>query len=73
MSTLGVGKLDMDLRGNPKHNYDVQVHGGIGEATVRLPAGVGVYAKCGGIGEIKTQGLRREGGHWSTMPTKTPR
>ena len=62
---MGVGKLDMDLRGNPKHNYDVHVHGGIGEATVRLPAGVGVYAEgSGGIGEIRTQGLRREGGHW---------
>jgi hypothetical protein len=62
---MGVGKLDMDLRGNPKHSYDVRVSGGIGEATVHLPAGVGVYAEgSGGIGEIKTQGLRREGGHW---------
>ncbi|MGB7721026.1 MAG: toast rack family protein [Bryobacteraceae bacterium] len=62
---MGVGKLDMDLRGNPQHNYDVSVRGGIGEATVRLPAGVGVYAEgAGGIGEIKTEGLRREGGHW---------
>jgi hypothetical protein len=32
---------------------------------VRLPAGVGVYAEgTGGIGEIHTEGLRREGGHW---------
>ena len=62
---MGVGKLEVDLRGNPQHNYDVSVHGGIGEATVRLPAGVGVYAEgAGGIGEIKTEGLRREGGHW---------
>jgi hypothetical protein len=62
---MGVGKLDMDLRGNPKHNYDVSIRGGIGEATVRLPAGVGIYAEgSGGIGEIRTQGLRREGGHW---------
>jgi hypothetical protein len=62
---MGVGKLEMDLRGNPKHNYDVRIRGGIGEATVRLPAGVGVYAEgAGGIGEIKTQGLRREGEHW---------
>jgi hypothetical protein len=62
---MGVGKVDMDLRGNPKHNYDVSIRGGIGEATVRLPADVGVYANAsGGIGEIRTQGLRREGGHW---------
>jgi predicted membrane protein len=62
---MGVGKLEMDLRGNPKHNYDVRIRGGIGEATVRLPAGVGIYAEgSGGIGEIKTQGLRRESEHW---------
>jgi len=71
---MGVGKLDMDLRGNPKHNYDVQVHGGIGEATVRLPAGVGVYAEgAGGIGEIKTQVCAAKAATGSTMPTKTPR
>ena len=62
---MGVGKLDMDLRGFPKHNYDVRIRGGVGEATIRLPAGVGVYAEGrGGIGEIRTEGLRREGGHW---------
>jgi hypothetical protein len=62
---MGVGKLDMDLRGNPKHNYDVRIRGGVGEVTVRLPASVGIYAEgAGGIGEIRTQGLRREGGHW---------
>jgi hypothetical protein len=59
---MGVGKLNLDLRGNPKHNYDVHVRGGIGEATVRVPADVGVYGEAeGGIGEIKTPGLRRDG------------
>jgi len=62
---MGVGKLVMDLRGNPTHNYDVRIRGVVGEATIRLPAGAGVYAEgAGGIGEIRTQGLRREGGHW---------
>jgi hypothetical protein len=62
---MGVGKLQIDLRGKPKRDYDVRIRGGIGEATVRLPGNVGVYAEgSGGIGEIKTQGLRREGGHW---------
>jgi len=45
----------------------VAVANGNQEATVaiRLPAGAGVYAEgAGGIGEIRTQGLRREGGHW---------
>lgn len=59
---MGVGKLNLDLRGNTKHNYEVRIRGGVGEATVRLPADVGVYGEVeGGIGEIKTPGLRREG------------
>ena len=59
---MGVGKLQLDLRGNPKRNYEVRIRGGVGEVTVRLPADVGVYAEAeGGIGEIKTTGLRREG------------
>jgi hypothetical protein len=62
---MGVGKLQMDLRGKPKHNYDVRIRGGIGEATVYLPAGVGVYAEgAGGIGEFRTQGLHRQYGYW---------
>ena len=62
---MGVGQLQMDLRGNPTHDYDVHIRGGIGEATVRLPSGVGVIADAeGGIGEIKTSGLRREGHRW---------
>ncbi len=59
---MGVGKLQLDLRGNLKRNCEVRIRGGVGEATVRLPADVGVYAEAeGGIGEIKTTGLRREG------------
>lgn len=59
---MGVGKLDLDLRGSPKRSYDVSIRGGIGEATVRVPSGVGVYGEAeGGIGEIKTTGLRQEG------------
>jgi len=61
----GVGKLDMDLRGDPKHDYNVHIHGGVGEATVRLPSSAGVYAEAsGGIGSIETPNLRRAGGHW---------
>lgn len=59
---MGVGKLDVDLRGTPKKNYEVRIRGGVGEATVRVPADVGVYGEAqGGIGEIKTSGMRREG------------
>lgn len=62
---MGVGRLDMDLRGKPRHDYNVNIHGGVGQATVRLPADAGIYAQAhGGIGSIDVRGLRREGGHW---------
>jgi hypothetical protein len=59
---MGVGQIDLDLRGQPKHDYSVRVRGGVGEATVRLPSDVGIYAEArGGIGEISAPGLRHEG------------
>ena len=62
---MGVGQLDMDLRGAPKHSYNVAIHGGIGEATVRVSADAGVYAEAhGGIGSISVRGLQQEEGHW---------
>jgi predicted membrane protein len=62
---MGVGQLQMDLRGNPKHDYSVKVSGGVGEATVRLPANVGIEARAsGGIGDISVRGLRKEGARW---------
>jgi predicted membrane protein len=55
----------MDLRGPLKHSYDVSIHGGIGEATVRVPVDAGIYAEAhGGIGEISVRGLQHENGHW---------
>lgn len=62
---MGVGELRMDLHGHPKRDYDVHIRGGVGEATVRLPRDVGVYASGhGGIGEIQVEGMRRQGDHW---------
>jgi hypothetical protein len=62
---VGVGEVQMDLRGTPLHDYNVRIRGGVGEATVHLPKGVGLYAAgSGGIGEIHVEGLRRQGDHW---------
>ena len=62
---MGVGQMKVDLRGHPKRNYDVMLRGGVGEATVFLPAGVGLWADAkGGIGNIHVSGLRKEGDHW---------
>jgi hypothetical protein len=59
---MGVGRLNLDLRGSPKRNYEVRVQGGVGEAIIHLPSGVGVDAEAeGGIGSINAPGLRHEG------------
>jgi hypothetical protein len=64
---MGVGKLQMDLHGAPKHDYDVRVRGGVGEATIRLPSDIGIWAEAqGGIGAINVRGLRKDGGHWES-------
>jgi len=62
---MGVGEINLDLRGTPKRDYEVRIRGGVGEATAYLPASAGIYATAeGGIGEIKVRGLRQEGRHW---------
>jgi N-terminal domain of toast_rack, DUF2154 len=62
---MGVGQMDVDLRGAPKHSYNVGIHGGIGQATVRLLADTAVYVEAhGGIGSIQVRGLQQEEGHW---------
>ena len=62
---MGVGQLDVDLRGVPKHSYSVGIHGGIGQATVHVSADAGIYAEAhGGIGSIQVHGLQHEDGHW---------
>lgn len=62
---MGVGRLDLDLRGNPKMSFDVRIRGGVGEATVRLPSNVGVEAEAqGGLGSIQASGLRQDGNRY---------
>jgi hypothetical protein len=57
---MGVGELRVDLRGTPKNDYNVSVHGGVGEATIYLPSGVGVIADAkGGIGGVDAHGLQK--------------
>jgi hypothetical protein len=62
---MGVGELRVDLRGTPKNDYSVSVHGGVGEATIYLPSGVGVIAEAqGGIGGITAHGLQHRDGRY---------
>lgn len=62
---MGVGELKMDLRGAPKRDYDVDIRGGVGQATVYLPQGVGIEAHAeGGIGSIHAQGMEKRDGRY---------
>jgi N-terminal domain of toast_rack, DUF2154 len=63
---MGVGELRLDLTGNPRRDYNVDLRGGVGHATVILPASVGIVADArGGIGEISVRGLeKRDGSTW---------
>jgi len=62
---MGVGKLEMDLRGHPQRSYEVRIRGGVGEATLYLPSEVGIFADVhGGIGEIQAPGFHQEGTRW---------
>ncbi len=62
---MGVGELQLDLRGHPARSYDVVVRGGVGEATIHLPNDAGIEAEAhGGIGGISAKGLRQENGRY---------
>jgi len=62
---MGVGELRVDLRGTPKNSFDVTIRGGVGEATVYLPEGVGIVADAkGGIGGINARGLQKRDGRY---------
>ncbi len=62
---MGVGQLNVDLRGMPKHDYSVTVHGGVGQATILFPSGVGIVADAhGGIGSVQVQGLEKDNGRY---------
>ncbi|MBV9766681.1 MAG: hypothetical protein JOZ48_17680, partial [Acidobacteriaceae bacterium] len=51
--------------GKPSRDYDVNISGGVGQATINLPEGVGVYAEAhGGIGSVNVTGLEKRGDHW---------
>ena len=63
--SIGAGKVDMDLRGEPKRDYTVQIRGGVGETVVHLPKDVGIAASATkGIGDISIEGLEQRDGVW---------
>lgn len=62
---IGAGEMIVDLRGEPKHGYSVQVRGGVGETVVYLPRDAAISATATkGIGDISTEGLENRDGVW---------
>src|SRR5262249_27748996 len=62
---MGVGEVKLDLRGKHKKDYNVNIRGGVGEATIYLPKDVALVADAkGGIGGIHTTGLSEDGGRY---------
>lgn len=62
---MGAGQVNLDLRGHPSRDYDVNVSGGVGEATITLPHDVGIRAEAhGGLGSINVSGLEKQGDAW---------
>jgi hypothetical protein len=62
---MGAGEMEMDLRGNPVKSYRVEIHGGVGSATVYVPTSVAISASAsGGIGDISVSGLEKRNGRW---------
>lgn len=62
---LGAGDLSLDLTGDWKHNVDIDIQGGIGKTTLRLPKEIGVRVDVTqGVGDIETLGLRKRGGDY---------
>ena len=59
---MGVGETIVDLAGNWKNDLQARIHGGVGQATVKLPRDVGVRVRArGGIGEIRAGELKKDG------------
>ena len=70
---MGVGQMQLDLRGAPKHDYTVSIQGGVGEADIKLPNTVGIEATAsGGIGDISVNGLTKEAGRWVNEAFRNP-
>jgi hypothetical protein len=59
---MGAGQLDLNLTGDWKQNFDAEIQGGVGQATIHLPRNVGVEVRAqGGIGSIDFVGLHHSG------------
>jgi hypothetical protein len=63
---IGAGELNVDLTGDRKRDLTGSIHGGAGEATIRLPHEVGVQIHAsGGLGTISSDGFHQNGSEYT--------
>jgi hypothetical protein len=59
---MEAGETTVDLTGDYAQDFDANIAGGVGEATVLVPSEVGAQVRAeGGLGKINAGRLRREG------------
>lgn len=62
---MGAGEMVLNVSGKYNGDVTVRVNGGVGEARIRLPKGVGaVVDAAGGIGSISANGLTKRDGKY---------
>ena len=71
---MGAGQVQVELPSPRDADINVTVKGGVGQATIHLPSGVGVRAHAaGGIGSVNAPGFRKDGSEYTNdLLGKTP-
>jgi hypothetical protein len=70
---IGAGRVVADFRGTPKRDYEIEIHGGVGDCEIGLPRDVGLRVEArGGIGSIEVSGLEKRGGYWENEAYSKP-
>jgi hypothetical protein len=60
--TMGAGNVEVDLSGNWSQNLKANITGGVGQATIYLPSGIGVRIEArSGLGVVNASGLNKDG------------
>jgi hypothetical protein len=57
----GVGDITLDFTGAWSHSADVEITGGVGLFTLRLPDDLGVQVEIDGLSNVESSGLRQSG------------
>lgn len=60
----GVGSIDLDLSGERQNDLYVDISGGVGSVTVKVPSDYGVRFRATGLGSISADGFYRDGRYY---------